>query len=73
MRGCSRCSVCWYSSSTPLQPDPDVFISEQEMVARLVHHFRVDAPDQQYTVSYVGVGECVWVGVGVSKCGCGCE
>ena len=24
---------------------------EQEMVARLVHHFKVDVPDQQYAVS----------------------
>jgi vacuolar protein sorting-associated protein 35 len=31
-------------------PDQDMFDSEQELVARLVHHFKVDSPDQQYTI-----------------------
>lgn len=37
--------------SLPPQPDADTYAMEQEMMARLVHHFKVDVPDQQYAVS----------------------
>ncbi|KAG7300657.1 hypothetical protein JYU34_014965 [Plutella xylostella] len=34
----------------PAEVDPDDFMEEQGLLARLIHHFKSDSPDQQYLI-----------------------